>query len=116
MARRFKKARRYVSRAYAKVKRYAKRSKGLSPMEAAAGSAIYGAIRNPLVNAVPDIARFGAYSDNVVLGGLAALAAWKGKGMTKKAGMVVLSNESFVASTRASQGISSSNSGSIYIN
>ena len=112
----FKKARRYARRAYGKVKSYSRNSKGLSAIEATIGGAGYGAVRNYAVNLVPDIAYLGGYSDKIVLGGLGALAAWKGKGMIKKAGLVVLASEAFVASSRATQGMSAQTGGSIYIN
>lgn len=85
------------------------KSSGLSPMELGIGSAIYGYARQPIANIVPDIPNV-PYSDNVVLGAAGFLAAWKGKGMIKKAGMVVLANEAFIAASRMSAGQQSSSS------
>lgn len=80
-----------------------KKGGSLTPMELAIGSAVYGYARTPIANMVPDIPNV-PYSDNVLLGAVGGLAAWKGKGLIKKAGMVVLANEAFIAATRMSAG------------
>jgi hypothetical protein len=110
MARRgFKKARRYAARAF---KRYRKSSaKGLTPMEMGIGSFGYGLVRNPISGLVPNVAMLGDYSDNVILGGLGGLAAMKGSGIVKKAGLVILGNELYHAGTRAASGFTSGNGG-----
>lgn len=105
---RFKKMRRYARKAFRKGKSYSKSSSSLSVIETAVGSAAYGYVRQPLANMVPDMDALGAYSDNVVLGGIGALAAWKGKGIVKKAGMIVLANEAFIASSKAKVGMTPS--------
>lgn len=114
----FKKMRRHARKAYGKVKRYSKSSKGLTPIELTIGSGVYGVARPSIANAIPDIPQLGGYSDNVILGGAAFLAAWKGKGLIKKAGLVALGNEAFIASTKASQGMfgAAQTSSGIYIN
>jgi hypothetical protein len=113
----FKKIRRYAAKAYRKGKRYASSNKGISPMEITIGSAGYGAVRPMIANAVPNVGALGEYSDNVILGLVGFAAAWKGKGLVKKAGMVVLGAESFVAGSRLSQNIGgNSTSSGIYIN
>jgi hypothetical protein len=78
---------------------------GIKPFEVAIGSAGYGFIRPHVASILPDIPMLQGYSDNVIMGGLAALAAWKGKGLIKKAGIVILANESFIASARLTQGM-----------
>jgi hypothetical protein len=100
-----KKFRRFARRAYGKAKRYVRSNKAINPIETILGSAAYGAVRSPIASAIPDVPQLGGYSDNVILGGIAALAAWKGNGLIKKAGMVVLANESFIAGAKASQGL-----------
>jgi hypothetical protein len=114
----FKKMRRAARRTYGRARRYSHSNKGLNPMEMAIGSAAYGVIRPTIANAIPDIQQLGGYSDNVILGGAAALAAWKGKGLIKKAGMIFLGNEAFIASSKAAQGMTSGSAASsgIYIN
>lgn len=110
----FKKMRRYARKAFRKSKSYSK-SSSLGVVETAVGSAVYGYVRQPVANMIPDVDMLGAYSDNVVLGGIGALAAWKGKGMIKKAGMIVLANESFIAASKSKAGMSTpSTSGYIY--
>ena len=105
----FRKARRYARKAFRAVKSYAKRDK-LNPIETAIGSAAYGAVRPYAANMIPDVPQLGAYSDNVILGGVGALAAWKGKGIVKKAGMIVLANESFIAGSKAMSGMNNTGS------
>lgn len=93
-------------------KKFFGKSKGgsISPVEMAIGSGIYGYARPTIANVVPDIAAI-PYSDNVILGAAGFLAAWKGKGIVKKAGMVVLANEAFIAASRMSAGQTTSNNG-----
>lgn len=97
----FRKVRRYARKAFGAAKRYVKSDK-TSMIEVAAGSAGYGFVRPKVANMIPDIPQLGEYSDNVILGGIGALAAWKGKGIIKKAGMIVLANEAFIAGSRMS--------------
>jgi len=104
----FRKIKRYARRSFGAVKRYG-RSDKLGPLEVAIGSAGYGFARPYVANMIPDIPQLGPYSDNVVLGGVGALAAWKGKGIVKKVGMIVLANEAFVAGSRMSTATSTSN-------
>lgn len=108
---------RYITK---KVKRYGRKSSGnsMTMIEAGIGGAAYGAVRPFAANMVPDVAALGGYSDNVILGGIGALAAWKGSGLIKKAGMIVLANESFIASSKMTQGLTSgqNTSSGIFIN
>lgn len=106
---RFKKVRRYASKAYKSVKRYAKSEKE-TPLETALFAGGYGLVRPYAANMIPDVPQLGGYSDNLILGGAGFLAAWKGKGIVKKAGKTILAIEAFVAASKASSGIMSNSS------
>jgi hypothetical protein len=114
----FKKLRKSARRVYSRARKsYSRHSKGgLTATETAIGSGIYGAARPFIAEKVPDIGMLGGYSDNLVLGGLGFLASWKGTGMIKKAGMIVLANESFIAGAKLSSGISAGGSGGVFVN
>lgn len=109
----FRKMRRVARRGFAAAKRYVKSDK-MSMVEVGVGSAGYGFIRPKVANMIPDIPQLGEYSDNVVLGAVGALAAWKGKGIIKKAGMIVLSNEAFIAGSRMSNNTSAASNSPAY--
>lgn len=113
----FRKARRVARRMFGKRSRSHKSASSMSPLFVAGTSAAYGIARPYVANIIPDISALGNYSDNVVIGGAAALAAWKGKGMIKKAGMIVLANESFIAASKASQnmGVGSTTGSNVYL-
>lgn len=85
-----------------------KKGGSLSPMEMAIGSGIYGFGRPMVANMIPDVSSI-PNSDNVILGVAGYLAASKGSGMIKKAGMVVLANEAFIAASRMSAGTTQNN-------
>jgi len=115
----FKKARKYGRRMFSRrTGRRSSSSSGLTMFEAGIGGAAYGIARPTVSGMIPDVPQLGGYSDNVILGGLGALAAWKGSGIVKKAGMVILTNEAFVASSKAAAGFSTGaqSNGGIYIN
>lgn len=105
----FRKMRRVARRGFAAAKRYVKSDK-MNMVETAVGSATYGFVRPKVANMIPDIPQLGEYSDNVVMGGIGALAAWKGKGIIKRAGMIVLANEAFIAGSRMSSPSKATNS------
>jgi len=109
----FRKARRYARRGFAAAKRYVKSDK-MDPITMGVGSAAYGFARPYAANMIPDVPQLGQYSDNVVLGSLGALAAWKGKGIVKKAGMIVLANEAFIAGSRMNTGSSAATNKVVY--
>lgn len=113
MAKKFKRARRALSRGYKAAKRYS-RSDKTNPLEAVLMGGGYGVARPYIANMVPDVPQLGNYSDNVLIGGAAGLAAWKGKGIVKKLGMSILNNEAFVAASKASSGMTGTKS-SMYV-
>jgi len=78
---------------------------GITWKELLIGMAGYAVARPMIVNAVPDFAPLGQYSDNVVLGGVGAAAAWKGSGMIKKAGVVVAASETLIGVSKLSSGL-----------
>lgn len=82
---------------------------GLGIVGSALTGAAYGAVRNPVGNmiqgAVPRFA--GGYEDEVILGGLGALLAWKGSGIMKSVGKTMLTVESYrAAASMTSNGTS----------
>jgi len=95
------------------------RSGNLSTNELLIGMGIYAAARPFLSNAIPDgfMGLPNAYSDNIVLGGAGGIAAWKGKGIVKKAGTVVAASEVLVGVSKLMSGIQggSSESGGEYL-
>ena len=112
----FKKMRK-ARRMFGKVKRYSRSNSESSPIEGALFSAGYGVIRKPVADMVPDVQALGAYSDNVILGGIGYLGARYGSGMIRKAGKTILNNEAFIAGAKASQGMlgnSGASNGSVY--
>jgi len=112
-----KKARRYGRRMFGRRTSSRKSNSSMSPLMVAGGSAAYAVVRPYAANIIPDIPQLGEYSDNVIIGAAGALAAWKGRGIVKKAGMIVLANESFIAASKATQGMSTqTGSSGIYIN
>ncbi len=112
MARFKKAARRYFGRS--KGRRSNSKGSGMSVEKLAIGSALYGAARPYAINILPDLPQLGGYSDNILLGVGGYLAAKKGSGMIKTAGMVVLANEAFIAGNKLTSGGQISNS-TIYI-
>jgi len=100
----FRKARK-AYRSMRKASRRSSKGGSFGVMDAAIGGGVYGFARPYAANLIPDIPQLGGYSDNVILGGVAALAAWKGRGLLKKAGLSVLNNEAFVASSKAASGV-----------
>lgn len=102
----YKRVRRAASRAVKRFKSYSRKDTNMKPMETLILSGVYGVARQPLSNLVPDLQMLPVgYSDNILLGGAGALAAWKGKGLIKKAGLIILANEAFIASSKASSGL-----------
>jgi len=110
----FRKARRVARRvgSYFKRKSSRKSSSSQSPLNMGIAGGIYGAARPFAANMVPEIGFLGGYSDNVVLGGAGYLAAKKGSGMIKTAGLAVLTCEAFLAGNKAAQGMMGSNNNS----
>lgn len=78
-------------------------SSGLNAMVVApiAGAA-YGFVRPMAANAIPDF--MGAYTDNVVLGGVAAGVAYFSKGVVRQSALQVLGIEAFIATSKAASG------------
>jgi len=66
--------------------------------------AAYGAIRQPVANMIPDF--MGQYTDNAVLGLGSAAVAYFSKGAVRKSALTVLSIEAFIATTKATSGVS----------
>lgn len=112
----FKRARSFARRAVGKARRFVRKESSINPEKLALTSGIYGAARPYVANMVPDIDALGGYSDNLILGGLAYLAAKKGSGMIKTAGVSVLSCEAFIAGNKLSQGFAPTGKSAIYVN
>jgi len=93
-----------------KHKRSGRSFGGVSPVNIAIGSAVYGAARPYVANMIPDIPQLGGFSDNVILGVGGYLLAKKGNGMMKTAGISILANEAFIAGSKAIGGMTSSSS------
>lgn len=90
-----------------KARRSGKSFGGVSPVNVAIGSAVYGAARPYVANMIPDIPQLGGFSDNVVLGVAGYFLAKKGNGMMKTAGISILCNEAFIAGSKAMGGMTS---------
>lgn len=114
----FKRARSFARRVAGKARRFVKREASISPEKLALTSGIYGAARPYIANMVPDVDALGGYSDNLILGSIAYLAAKKGSGMIKTAGVSVLSCEAFIAGNKLAQGFAptGAKNGTIYVN
>jgi hypothetical protein len=116
---------RKIRRAYSGVKRFSRRSaratnKSISTTELLIGMAAYAAVRPKVADMIPDgfLGLPVAYSDNITLGVPAGLAAWKGSGYVKKAGIVVAATETLIGVSKLTSGMmnnsSSNNNSSVY--
>jgi hypothetical protein len=87
------------------------RSKGssLSPLKVILANAVYGAVRPYAANMLPDFFNFGPVSsDNVILGGVGALAMSQSNGWMKALGVAMVGQEAGIVGAKLSTGMSSS--------
>ena len=88
---------------------------GYNPTAILIPAAIYGAARAPIKAALQPVTNMlplGGYGDELVMGILGFLAAKKGKGMVKNAGLAVLSVEAASAGQSLAGGIGLGSTGS----
>jgi len=88
---------------------------GITWKELLVGMAGYAVVRPYIANVVPDFEMLGDYSDNVVLGVGGGVAAWKGSGMIKKAGIVVAASETLIGVSKLTSGITNGSKSSGYV-
>lgn len=88
---------------------------GISWKELLVGMAGYAVVRPYISNIVPDVATLGNYSDNVIIGGVGGVAAWKGSGMIKKAGIVIAASETLIGVSKLTSGMGNGTASSGYV-
>jgi len=111
----FKKMRNRARRVFASRKSRSTSKPSVSVEKLALLSAGYGIARPYAANVIPDMPQLQGYSDNVVLGVVGYLAAKKGSGMIKAAGMSVLATEAFLVTSKyVSSSTGQSQSGFVY--
>ena len=87
---------------------------GISFKELELYTGLYAAARPYAVGIIPDgfMGLPPQYTENIILGGIGFLGAWKGQGMVKKAGMVTAAGETFVGVSKFLAGMKTSNTSS----